>query len=217
MASCNTRDQPVSEVPVKPYSESCDQNRDPILDVIRPLLRDARSVLEIGSGTGQHAVYFAAAMPHLVWYTSDCAEYHPGIRLWLEEAGLVNTRPPLLLDVGRSDWPSLEVDGVFSANTAHIMQWHEVAAMFHGVGRLLGGGGRFLLYGPFNYHGSFTSDSNARFDRWLKARDPGMGVRDFEALVELAGSAGLQLQEDFPMPANNRILCWQRIRPTRTG
>ncbi|MCW8907609.1 MAG: class I SAM-dependent methyltransferase [Sedimenticola sp.] len=200
----------MSDIPSKPYSESCDQNREPILHVIGPLLQDARSLLEIGSGTGQHAVYFAAALPHLVWHTSDCAEYHPGIRLWLEAEALANTRPPLQLDVARSEWPELEVDAVFSANTAHIMHWHEVEAMFAGVGRLLQPGGRFLLYGPFNYHGRFTSDSNVRFDQWLKARDPGMGVRDIEELSQLAEEAGLRLQEDFEMPANNRILYWQR-------
>jgi cyclopropane fatty-acyl-phospholipid synthase-like methyltransferase len=194
----------------KPYAESCDQNREPILSVIRPLFDDRQRVLEIGSGTGQHAVYFAAALPHLTWYTSDCAEYHDGIRLWLEEAALPNVRDPLPLDVARSEWPALEVDAVFSANTAHIMHWPEVQAMFAGVGRLLQAGGLFVLYGPFNYQGRFTSDSNARFDGWLKGRDPGMGVRDFEALERLAVAAGMALQDDFPMPANNRILCWRR-------
>nr|WP_275096459.1 DUF938 domain-containing protein [Sedimenticola hydrogenitrophicus] len=194
----------------KPYAESCDQNREPILSVIRPLFDDRQRVLEIGSGTGQHAVYFAAALPHLTWYTSDCAEYHDGIRLWLEEAALPNVRAPLPLDVARSEWPALDVDAVFSANTAHIMHWPEVEAMFAGVGRLLQAGGLFVLYGPFNYQGRFTSDSNARFDGWLKGRDPGMGVRDFEALQRLAVAAGMALQDDFPMPANNRILCWRR-------
>lgn len=195
---------------MKPYAESCDQNRDPILSVIRPLLADRSRVLEIGSGTGQHAVYFAARMPHLTWYTSDCPEYHQGIRLWLEEAALSNARAPLHLDVARSVWPALPVDAVFSANTAHIMHWPEVEAMFAGVGGLLPAGGLFLLYGPFNYHGRFTSDSNARFDGWLKQRDPAMGVRDFEALDELACAAGMALEQDFEMPANNRILCWRR-------
>nr|WP_260292024.1 class I SAM-dependent methyltransferase [Sedimenticola hydrogenitrophicus] len=194
----------------KPYAESCDQNREPILSVIRPLFDDRQRVLEIGSGTGQHAVYFAAALPHLTWYTSDCAEYHAGIRLWLEEAALPNVRAPLPLDVARSEWPALDVDAVFSANTAHIMHWPEVEAMFAGVGRLLQTGGLFVLYGPFNYQGRFTSDSNARFDGWLKGRDPGMGVRDFEALERLAVAAGMALLNDYPMPANNRILCWRR-------
>ncbi len=195
---------------MKPYAESCDQNREPILSVIQPLFADRRRVLEIGSGTGQHAVYFAAAMPHLTWYTSDCAEYHGGIRLWLEEAALPNVRAPLQLDVARSVWPDLAVDAVFSANTAHIMHWPEVEAMFAGVGRLLPADGLFVLYGPFNYHGRFTSDSNARFDGWLKARDPAMGVRDFAALEQLAGAAGMVLFQDYPMPANNRILCWRK-------
>ncbi|WP_428604223.1 DUF938 domain-containing protein [Sedimenticola sp.] len=195
---------------MKPYSESCDQNREPILSVIKPLFADRRGVLEIGSGTGQHAVYFAAALPHLTWYTSDCPEYHAGIRLWLEEAALPNVCAPLQLDVARSTWPELEVDAVFSANTAHIMHWPEVEAMFAGVGGLLPSGGLFALYGPFNYNGLFTSDSNARFDGWLKGRDPAMGVRDFEDLDRLAEAAGMRLLNDYAMPANNRILCWQR-------
>jgi len=195
---------------MKPYSESCDQNRDPILSVIQPLFAELTRVLEIGSGTGQHAVYFAAAMPHLTWHTSDCLEYHDGIRLWLEEAALPNVRSPLQLDVARSVWPSLDVEAVFSANTAHIMHWPEVEAMFAGVGGLLPAGGLFALYGPFNYQGRFTSDSNARFDGWLKQRDPAMGVRDFEALDRLANAAGMALMQDFEMPANNRILCWRR-------
>ncbi|PLX62663.1 DUF938 domain-containing protein [Sedimenticola selenatireducens] len=195
---------------MKPYSESCDQNRDPILSVIQPLFAELTRVLEIGSGTGQHAVYFAAAMPHLTWHTSDCLEYHDGIRLWLEEAALPNVRSPLQLDVARSVWPSLDVEAVFSANTAHIMHWPGVEAMFAGVGGLLPAGGLFALYGPFNYQGRFTSDSNARFDGWLKQRDPAMGVRDFEALDRLANAAGMALMQDFEMPANNRILCWRR-------
>lgn len=195
---------------MKPYAESCDQNRDPILSVIQPLFAALTRVLEIGSGTGQHAVYFAAAMPHLTWHTSDCLEYHDGIRLWLEEAALPNVCPPLQLDVARSVWPALDVEAVFSANTAHIMHWPEVEAMFAGVGGLLPAGGLFALYGPFNYQGRFTSDSNARFDGWLKQRDPAMGVRDFEAVDRLASAAGMTLMQDFEMPANNRILCWRR-------
>jgi cyclopropane fatty-acyl-phospholipid synthase-like methyltransferase len=194
---------------MKPYSESCDQNREPILSVIQPHFEQSSAVLEIGSGTGQHAVYFAAKMPHLTWYTSDCQEYHAGIQLWLDEAALPNVRPPLLLDVSL-EWPSLAVDAVFSANTAHIMHWSDVEAMMAGVGQLLPSGGHFALYGPFNYNGRFSSASNARFDGWLKARDPGMGVRDFEAVNHLAEKAGLTLLQDYEMPVNNRILCWQR-------
>lgn len=195
---------------MKPYSESCDQNQEPILRVIQPLLADRGGVLEIGSGTGQHAVFFARQMPHLIWHTGDRAENHPGIRLWLDEANLSNLRPPLQLVVARNPWPEIEVEAVFSANTAHIMGWPDVQAMFRGVGRMLPTGGLFLLYGPFNYGGAYTSDSNARFDQWLKGRDPDSGIRDFEALDQLAREAGMRLQDDYEMPANNRILCWLR-------
>lgn len=195
---------------MKPYSESCEQNRKPILSVIESRFEQSTAVLEIGSGTGQHAVYFAAKMPHLTWYTSDCPEYHAGIQLWLNEAALPNVRPPLLLDVSQSEWPDLAVDAIFSANTAHIMRWSDVAAMMAGVGRLLPRGGQFVLYGPFNYGGRFSSESNARFDGWLKARAPEMGVRDFDAVNHLAKKAGLALLQDYEMPVNNRILCWQR-------
>ncbi len=193
---------------MKPYAESCDENREPILHVIEPLLSDCNSVLEIGSGTGQHAVYFARKMPHLVWHTSDCIEYHAGIGMWLEEAGLDNTRAPIELDVTRSVWPEQAFDAVFSANTAHIMHWPDVQAMFAGVGSVLKAGGCFLLYGPFNYDNRYTSESNARFDAWLKSRDPGSGLRNFEALDALARRAGMQLEQDYDMPVNNRILYW---------
>lgn len=195
---------------MKPYSESCDQNREPILSVIRPLLADCSSVLELGSGTGQHAVYFAARLPHLVWHTSDCAEYHAGIKQWLQEAGLENTRGPIELNVSTSAWPQEQFDGVFSANTAHIMHWPDVEAMFAGVGAVLSNGGRFLLYGPFNYAQQYTSESNARFDDYLKSRDPESGIRNFEDLDKLAKQASMVLKYDYEMPANNRILYWEK-------
>lgn len=194
----------------KPHSEACERNRDPILAVIQPILSRCRAVLEIGSGTGQHAVYFAARMPHLLWHTSDRVENHPGIRLWLEEARLDNLPPPLFLDVVAMPWPAPAVDAVFSANTAHIMRWREVEALFAGVGALLPEGGAFLLYGPFNYNGQYTSDSNREFDTRLKSRDPLGGLRDFEAVDRLANQAGLRLMQDFAMPANNRLLYWER-------
>jgi len=194
----------------KPYAESCEQNRGPILRVIRPVLENCSSVLEIGSGTGQHAVYFAAQMPHLVWHPSDCAQYLPGIDLWIDDAGIDNVARPFELDVSCSTWPDLEFDAVFSANTAHIMHWRDVEAMFAGVGERLNAGGCFLLYGPFNYDGAFTSASNEYFDRWLKSRDPGSGVRDFGELDRLAQQAGMCLASDFMMPENNRILYWRK-------
>lgn len=194
----------------KPYSEACDRNGAPILAVIQPLLSGCRALLEIGSGTGQHAVYFAERMPHLLWHTSDREENHAGIRSWLAEAGAANLRSPLSLDVSQSSWPTPAVDAVFSANTAHIMHWDEVEAMFAGVGRLLPDGGMFLLYGPFNYNHAYTSESNERFDGWLKARDPLSGIRDFEDVDRLARRAKMALRDDFAMPANNRLLHWQK-------
>ena len=195
---------------MKPYAESCEQNREPILAVIQPLFSGCSHLLEIGSGTGQHAVYFAAEMPHLTWQTSDRVDNHAGINMWLEEAALVNTRPPLALDVSSDAWPRRRFDAVFSANSVHIMHWPDVEAMFAGIGRVLARDGIFALYGPFNYHGAYTSESNARFDQWLRQHDPGSGVRDFEELQRLAQQAGMEFREDFAMPANNRILCWVR-------
>lgn len=194
----------------KPYSEACDQNRDPILAVLRPLLAEARSVLEIGSGTGQHAVYFGARLPHLTWHTSDLPANHAGIRQWLTEAGLPNLRPPIALDVTAGDWTVPAVDAVYTANTFHIVSDAAAAAMIAGVGALLPAGGRFIAYGPFNYGGRYTSESNARFDQWLKARDPDSGIKDFEALDALAHRAGMHLEQDTAMPANNRTLCWRK-------
>lgn len=195
---------------MKPFAESCEQNKFPILEVLRTEFAAVSRVLEIGSGTGQHAVFFAAQLPHLEWQTSDVTDYHPGIHAWIDAAGLANVLAPLRLDVVRDAWPDAIYDGVFSANTAHIMGWPEVEAMFTGIGAVLACGGRFCLYGPFNYGGKYTSASNARFDQWLKARDPRSGVRNFEDLDGLAQAAGLRLVQDYAMPANNRTLVWTK-------
>lgn len=194
----------------KPFSESCVQNREPILAVLREIFADCRQVLEIGSGTGQHAVYFGAALSHLVWQSADVPPHHAGIQAWLEEAALPNVRPPIALDVSQSGWRNGRYDAVFSANTLHIMGWPEVEAFFEGVGEVLEAGGVLAVYGPFNTNGAFTSESNARFDAWLKARDPASGVRDFAAVDALARAQGLVLQQDIAMPANNRTLVWRR-------
>ncbi|HVI59589.1 MAG TPA: DUF938 domain-containing protein [Luteimonas sp.] len=196
----------------KPFAPACERNREPILAVLRDCFADRRRVLEIGSGTGQHAVHFAAAMPWLAWQCSERAEHLPGIRAWLDEAGLANTPPPLELDVARGPWPVRGYDAVFSANTLHIMGWPGVEAFFAGVGRLLADadGGVLAVYGPFNYAGAHTSDSNRAFDAWLQARDPRSGIRDFEAVDALANAVGLRLADDVAMPANNRCLVWRR-------
>lgn len=194
----------------KPFSQACENNKDPILSVLKRVFARARRVLEIGSGTGQHSVHFAPNLSHLEWYTSDLTENLAGIRLWMEEQPSENLFPPTVLDVNASDWPIEDFDAVFSANTAHIMHWPDVESMFRGVARYLPTGGRFALYGPFSYDGVHTSESNARFDLSLRARDPRMGVRDFDALEELADQGSLVLLEDNEMPANNRTLVWEK-------
>lgn len=195
---------------MKPFAESSEQNKAPILDVLRRTFKNISSVLEIGSGTGQHAVFYAEQFPDLIWYASDQPEYLNGIQLWINDAKLSNINGPLLLDVNQSSWPVKQVDGVFSANTVHIMSWHSVQNMFSGIGEVLTNDGVFCLYGPFNYNGKFTSESNERFDLWLKQRDSLSGVRDFEALQNLAKTAGMTLLEDNEMPANNRLLVWKK-------
>ena len=206
-------------MPDKPFAPACERNRDPILTVLRELFADRTRVLEIGSGTGQHAVHFAAAMPWLTWQGSDVAGHLSGIRLWLDEAALPNTPPPLELDVCDA-WPGTTADGrasdaapfdaVFSANTLHILGWPGVEAFFAGVGRVLADGGVLAVYGPFNSGGAYTSDSNRDFDAWLKARDPRSGIRDVEAVDGLARAAGMALDADIAMPANNRTLVWRK-------
>ena len=196
---------------MKPFSESCEQNKQPILAVLQQYFANVSSVLEIGSGTGQHAVFFAARFSHLHWLASEISELHSGVNAWLDEAGLPNIAGPVELDVNQPDWPVHEIDAVFSANTVHIMDWSSVEKMFAGIGRVLQARGVFCLYGPFNYVGNYTSDSNARFDLWLKQRDPRSGIRDFEALNSLARQHGMELLADHAMPANNRTLVWQKL------
>ena len=194
----------------KPFSTACENNKGPILAVLRRYLTAPATVLEIGSGTGQHSVHFGAALPQVTWQTSDLPANHAGIRAWLDEAGLPNVLPPLKLDVAGGSWETGPVDAVFSANTAHIMHWPVVVAMLAGVGRLLPADGLFMLYGPFNYDGRHTSESNARFDLSLRMNDPGMGIRDFEAVRDELARAGLALEADHEMPANNRLLVFRR-------
>lgn len=193
----------------KPFSQACENNKRPIAEVLGRVFTRPGLILEIGSGTGQHVVHFAEQMPHLNWQPSDRRQYLPGCRMWLAESGCGNIRPPLALDVLRP-WPLDSADGVFSANTAHIMDWAMVRAMFRGVAAILQPGGYFCLYGPFQYAGAHTSDSNARFDANLRGRDPDMGVRDVTDLEHLAASLDTRLVADHAMPANNRLLVWQR-------
>ncbi len=201
---------------MKPYAESCEVNKAPILAVLKEIFADRKRVLEIASGTGQHAVHFARELPHLVWQPSERAQNLAGIRAWLDEAQLPNVLAPLALDVNDAHWdvndassPVTDVDAIFNANTVHIISWPEVERLFAHIARIIAPGGYVCLYGPYNYGGKFTSESNARFDAWLKARDPDSGVRDFEAVNQLAASHGLKLLRDIAMPSNNRILMWE--------
>jgi SAM-dependent methyltransferase len=194
---------------MRPHSDACERNRDPILKVLREWFIPPGTVLEIGSGTGQHAVHFARHLPHLQWTATDREENHPGIAAWITE-GSANLEGPLALDVTDSSWPIEQADYVFSANTAHIMSWAMVEKMFEGVGRVLKTGGVFCLYGPFNRNEQFTSESNRAFDESLKARDPDMGIRDDQALIALANRCGLMFAADCSMPAKNRILVWNK-------
>jgi hypothetical protein len=203
----------------RPFSAACERNREPILQVLRRHFADRRSVLEVGSGTGQHAVHFAAALPQLVWQASDRAENLQGIGAWLDAAALPNTPPPLEFDVALHDAPPalsrrgpVHHDAVFSANTLHIMSWPEVERLFALLPRLTTASAILAIYGPFNYEGRHTSASNAAFDRNLRERAPHMGIRDAEAIDTLAAAAGFDLIEDAAMPANNRCRIWRRMR-----
>lgn len=195
--------------PVKPHAPSCERNRDAILDALREHFGASRKVLEIGSGTGQHAVYFAEQLSHVTWQASDLEENLPGIRLWIDDAALPNLPPPIPLDVGRH-WPEARYDAVFSANTLHIMGWAEVEQLFERLPAASEPRALLAVYGPFNYGGQFTSASNAKFNDWLQGRGTHMAIRDFEAVDELARAAGYTLREDRAMPANNRLLLWQQ-------
>jgi SAM-dependent methyltransferase len=195
----------------KPYSEACDRNRDPILGVLKDWFILPGTVLEIGSGTGQHAVYFAERLPHLTWVATDREENLPGIQQWVDEANLPNLKGPYPLDVRSEVWPVREAKYAFTANTTHIMSWFEVEAMFAGVSVALDPGGKFCVYGPFNRDGEFTSDSNRAFDEMLRARDPVMGIRDDRAMKVLGERCELTFAADYSMPAKNRLLVWSKV------
>jgi cyclopropane fatty-acyl-phospholipid synthase-like methyltransferase len=197
-------------------SEACERNKGPILAVLRAELAASHRVLEIGSGSGQHAVHFAAHLPQLVWQPSELPENLPPLAERIVLEGTPNLAAPVALDVRDDPWPAVAVDAVFSANTLHIMSWEEVQQFFRGIGRVLDEAGVLCVYGPFRYRGRHTSASNEQFDAYLKRRDPQSGVRDFEALERLARAQRLELSADHPMPANNRTLVWRRPTPRRS-
>lgn len=194
----------------KPFAPACERNAEPIAAQLQRYLPGRKALLEIGSGTGQHAAALAGRWPQLQWQTSDVAAQLPGIRNWLYEAGLPNTPAPLILDLDDSAWPRLQAEVVFSANTLHIISWPQVQTLFQRLDPIIEPGGLLIIYGPFKYRGEFTSPSNAGFDAQLRAADPQRGIRDAEAVDELASGIGLTLLADHAMPANNQMRVWQR-------
>jgi cyclopropane fatty-acyl-phospholipid synthase-like methyltransferase len=193
----------------KPFSQACENNKTPILEQLKDVLKNTKTVLEVGSGTGQHSVFFAKQLPHLQWYTSDRAVNHEGINLWHSEVNLTNLHAPLELDLN-NEWPIDKVDAIYTANTFHIVSWQLVERFFDGVKRHLNSEGKLCIYGPFKYQSKFTSPSNDDFNTFLTDRDPLSGIRDFEAVEQLAKQAGLTLISDTTMPANNQLLVFKR-------
>jgi hypothetical protein len=193
----------------KPFSQACENNKDPILQVIKTVFCQPTTVWEIGSGTGQHACYFAAHLPHIEWQATDRRENIPGICLWQEQAQLSNLKPPLTLDVSDAAWPCTAIDALFTSNTLHIMSWDEVQLLFDRLTEYLSHNAYMCIYGPFNYNGAYTSDSNASFDVWLKSQNALSGIKGFEDIMFLSTARGFSLLQDIAMPANNRLLVLQ--------
>ncbi len=194
-----------------PNSPSCERNKDAILKKLDQHLSVTTSVLEIGGGTGQHAQYFASAMPHLSWQTTDRAVYLENLATRIQYADLDNLPAPIALDVSQP-WSNFDLryDGIFTANTLHIMGWEEVVGMVAWLPKVLAPKARVITYGPFNYGGEYTSESNRRFDQSLRQQEPSMGIRDFDRLETLMNQQGIELFEDCEMAANNRLLIWDR-------
>jgi len=197
----------------KPYSEACERNKDPILDVLRVAFADRSKVLEIGSGTGQHAAHFARHLPGLIWQPSERPENIAGIEAWRRDVAAPNLLAPIVLDIDDATWPDAGADAVFTANTLHIVSWMQVQRLFERVGVLLPEAAVLAIYGPFKYSGVHTAESNARFDAMLRSRDALSGIRDFEEVDELARENGMALVRDYAMPANNRTVVWRKLIP----
>ncbi len=193
-----------------PVAESCLRNQQPIFEVLQQELSDGDVVLEIGSGTGQHAAYVTQRLPQVRWQPSEMAENIANINAWRASVQADNFLPPLVLDITQELWPVKQVDAVFSANVVHFVGWDKVRSMMAGIGRVLKDTGLAIFYGPYNYNGEFTSGGNRQLDQWLKSRDPASGIKDFEQVVMTARKEKLRLLKDIAMPANNRILVMQK-------
>ena len=196
----------------KPFAQSCEENKVVILQQLKNLLATANNCLEIGSGTGQHAVHFSEHLPHLSWQPSELKENIQGIKLWIEESVADNIQSPIELDVYDTLWMQDKLyDAAFTANTLHIMSIKHVEKLFSGLGRVLSKDALFICYGPFNYNGQFSSESNARFELWLKQQNPLSGLRDLDDLKRFAANHDIELIDDIEMPVNNRLLVWQKL------
>jgi len=193
----------------KPFAAAADENKEAIAAVLLTELANANHIIEIGSGTGQHAIHFSKLLPHLTWHCSDQSSHIAGIQLWLESAGLNNTPPAFVLDVSQ-DWPKQIYDAAYAANIAHIMHWPEIEDLFAGLSTILGHGAYFYLYGPFSFDTKFSSQSNQAFDQFLRQQDPHSGLRDKNELDQLALKHGLIAAASWAMPTNNHILSWQK-------
>jgi hypothetical protein len=194
-----------------PFSQACENNKALIVSVISQYFLPGITVLEIGSYTTQHVKFFAQQLPEVTWQPSDTPENLTTVQAGLASKALPNILPPVALDVSQVKWPVEQAEGIFSANTLHIMSEPYVACFFRGAGKILQPQSCLCVYGPFKYEGNYTSDSNARFQDWLQDRDPASGIRDFETVDALAKEAGLELVADHVMPANNQLLVWQKI------
>ena len=193
------------------HAAATERNREPIVEVLRRVLPPAGLVLEIASGTGQHAAFFARAFPALRWQPSDVLPAHlDSIRAWTRAAGVDNVEAPVALDVERTPWPIARADAIVNINMIHIAPWSAATALFEGAARALPASGPLFLYGPFKRDGRHTADSNARFDERLRAEDPRWGVRDLGAVQALAAAAGFGPPEIVAMPANNLSLVFRR-------
>jgi len=195
------------------HAASTDRNRGPILDVLRRVLPPTGLVLEIASGTGEHTAFFAPALPALRWQPSDAsAMYLDSIRAWSAASAADNIAPPVLIDVERRPWPVLHADAIVNINMIHISPWSATEALFQGAAMVLAASGVLFLYGPFKRDGQHTAESNQRFDERLRGEDPRWGVRDLGEVENVAFSAGFQLAEIIPMPANNFSLVFRSAR-----
>ena len=197
---------------MKRHAAATDRNREPILGVLtRVLTGGTKNVLELASGTGQHAVYFASQLPHVIWQPSDPdPAARQSIAAWIAEAGLPNVRPPIVLDAADDAWPVERADALVCINMVHIAPWSAALGLFAGAARLLPPDGVLFLYGPYRFAGAFTAPSNEAFDRSLRDQDPAWGVRDVDDLEAAAAARGLVLEDVVAMPANNHCLIFRR-------